>query len=109
MRKGTLENTWKDKYCLSAPFAGDEVPGSRPPEMEGTRLFLELGTEPSFCSSWKRRDAVPRGRHRWHHWGLFVQLFLLTLYAGKWNGDKVQGEGHPQGSLSPPHCAPGMV
>lgn len=28
--------------------------------------------------------------------------------AGQWDGDKAQGQGHPQGSLLPPHPAPGQ-
>lgn len=59
------ESTWKDKYCLSAPCIGLQTRTLSVPaaEMEGTSLFLEPRTEPSFSSSWKRRHEC-RGEGR---------------------------------------------
>lgn len=114
-----MESTWKDKYCLSAPCAGlqpeDTVPGSRRPEMEGTSLFLEPGTEPSFCSSWKRpprRDAVPGERRRWHHWGLFVQLLRQPADRLCWAVGWGQGAGTgppPRQPAAPSSCPTSVV
>lgn len=84
-------------------------------EMEGTSLFLEPGTEPSFYSCWKRspcRHEMPRRRQRRQRRRLFVQLFLQS---GGEHGSPVPGGGTgtrdrtratPKAACQPPSSQP---